>query len=347
MKHWFSVAVAMLYLALAQVAAAQEAPVNASEWSLYKARFLDRGGRIVDNGNGGISHSEGQGYGLLLSYLAGNRADFELIWRFTSSEMLLRDDGLAVWKWDPSATPHVTDANNATDGDLLIAYSLALAGAAWGNSTYIATATRMAQALLQKAVVVHGGRTLLMPGSTGFSARDRTDGPVINPSYWIFEAFPVMNALAPSPKWQDLSDDGIELLRSLAFGSARLPAEWVSVKRVPQPAAGFASEFSYNAIRIPLYVARAGLGDAAYLRHLMGAIAPSGRPMATINLATGQPMDVLSDNGYRIIVDLLDCVANGTKVPADVQAFQPELYYPSTLQLLSLAFLREEKPACL
>jgi endoglucanase len=179
MKHWFSVAVAMLYLALAQVAAAQEAPVNASEWSLYKARFLDRGGRIVDNGNGGISHSEGQGYGLLLSYLAGNRADFELIWRFTSSEMLLRDDGLAVWKWDPSATPHVTDANNATDGDLLIAYSLALAGAAWGNSTYIATATRMAQALLQKAVVVHGGRTLLMPGSTGFSARDRTDGPVL------------------------------------------------------------------------------------------------------------------------------------------------------------------------
>jgi endoglucanase len=347
MKQWFSVAVAMLYLALAQVAAAQEAPVSASEWSLYKARFLDRGGRIVDNGNGGISHSEGQGYGLLLSYLAGNRADFELIWRFTSSEMLLRDDGLAVWKWDPSATPHVTDANNATDGDLLIAYSLALAGAAWGNSTYIATATRMAQALLQKAVVVQGGRTLLMPGSTGFSARDRADGPVINPSYWIFEAFPVMNALAPSPKWQDLSDDGIELLRSLQFGSARLPAEWVSLKRVPQPAAGFAPEFSYNAIRIPLYVTRAGLGNASYLRHLMGAIAPSGRPMATVNLATGQPMDLLTDNGYRIIVNLLDCVANRTKVPADVQRFQPELYYPSTLQLLSLAFFREEQPACL
>jgi endoglucanase len=347
MKQWFSVAVAMLYLALAQVAAAQEAPVSASEWSLYKARFLDRGGRIVDNGNGGISHSEGQGYGLLLSYLAGNRADFELIWRFTSSEMLLRDDGLAVWKWDPSATPHVTDANNATDGDLLIAYSLALAGAAWGNSTYIAAATRMAQALLHKAVVVQGGRTLLMPGSTGFSARDRTDGPVINPSYWIFEAFPVMNALAPSPKWQDLSDDGIELLRSLQFGSARLPAEWVSLKRVPQPAAGFAPEFSYNAIRIPLYVTRAGLGNASYLRHLMGAIAPSGRPMATVNLATGQPMDLLTDNGYRIIVNLLDCVANRTKVPADVQRFQPELYYPSTLQLLSLAFLREEQPACL
>lgn len=120
-----------------------------------------------------------------------------------------------------------------------------------------------------------------------------------------------------------------------------------TAKTTMHPAAGFAPEFSYNAIRIPLYVARAGLGDAAYLRHLIGAIAPSGRPMATINLATGQPMDLLADNGYRIIVSLLDCVANGTKIPPDVQHFEPELYYPSTLQLLSLAFLREEQPACL
>lgn len=345
-KHLFFAAFA-LYIALAQVSAAQEPPVSASEWSLYKAHFLDRGGRIVDNGNGGISHSEGQGYGLLLSYLAGNRADFELIWHFTSSELLLRDDGLAVWKWDPKADPHVTDANNATDGDMLIAYSLALAGAAWDNPSYIATATRMAQVMLRQAVVTYGGRTLLMPGSTGFSAEDRPDGPVINPSYWIFEAFPVMNALAPSPKWQALSDEGVELLQSLEFGSARLPAEWVSLKRTPQPAAGFAPEFSYNSIRIPLYVARAGVGDATYLRHLMGTIAPAGRPMATINLTTGKPQEPLTDNGYRIIVNLLDCLANGAKVPADVQQFEPELYYPATLQLLSLAFLREERPACL
>ena len=33
-------------------------------WQGYKARFLAPEGRIVDNGNGGVSHSEGQGYGI-------------------------------------------------------------------------------------------------------------------------------------------------------------------------------------------------------------------------------------------------------------------------------------------
>ena len=38
---------------------------------------------------------------------------------------MLRDDGLAVWKWDPFAKQPVADPNNASDGDILIAYSKA------------------------------------------------------------------------------------------------------------------------------------------------------------------------------------------------------------------------------
>ncbi len=64
---------------------------------------------------------------MLLAYLAASPADFEQIWYFTRTELLLRDDGLAVWKWDPNVKPHVTDTNNASDGDMLIAYALALA----------------------------------------------------------------------------------------------------------------------------------------------------------------------------------------------------------------------------
>ena len=36
-------------------------------WAAYKTRFFQPEGRIVDTGNGGVSHSEGQGYGLLLA----------------------------------------------------------------------------------------------------------------------------------------------------------------------------------------------------------------------------------------------------------------------------------------
>ena len=37
------------------------------EWRAYLAKFVTPDGRVVDNANGGVSHSEGQGYGLLFA----------------------------------------------------------------------------------------------------------------------------------------------------------------------------------------------------------------------------------------------------------------------------------------
>lgn len=337
----------LLMLLPASLAHAVEPSIHEDEWAQYRSRFLDRGGRIIDNGNRGISHSEGQGYGMLLAFLADNRADFELIWRFTRNELLLRDDGLAAWKWDPAAQPHVTDVNSATDGDLLIAYALALAGSGWDNRDYVAAATRIAKSILRETVVRHAGKTILLPGASGFSSQDRDDGPVINPSYWIFEAFPVMNALVPSEAWGRLSTDGLQLMTQLQFGPAQLPAEWVSLRSAPRPAAGFERIFGYNSVRIPLYMARARVGDTAGLARLRAALAAEGRPMATVDLSTGRPLQPLTDRGYMIILSLLDCITDGTRVPETMQDFQPDLYFPATLQLLALSFLREEHAACL
>ncbi len=334
-------------LMVAQPAIAQRTALDPQAWTAYKAKFLDANGRIIDNGNSGISHSEGQGYGLLLAYLANNQADFEQIWYFTRTELLLRDDGLAVWKWDPAVTPHVTDTNNASDGDLLIAYSLALAGSAWSKKDYLQAAAHMAKAILSHVVIDAGGRTLLMPGVDGYNSPGRKDGPVVNPSYWIFEAIPVMALLAPSDRWQKLSDDGLALLRSAQFGPRRLPADWVSLKAKPAPADGFDAEFGYNAIRIPLYLARADIGDKTLLTRLQRGMTVEGDEPATIDLVTGKPKDLLSDPGYRIVNDVVACVVSGTKLPASVRQFAPSLYYPATLQLLSLAFVTEKHPECL
>jgi endo-1,4-beta-D-glucanase Y len=87
-------------------------------------------GRVVDNANGGISHSEGQGYAMLIAERLDDRPTFETIWRWTQSNLLVRGDGLAAWRWSPE-TPHVADHNNATDGDLLIAWALAQASDRW------------------------------------------------------------------------------------------------------------------------------------------------------------------------------------------------------------------------
>ncbi len=48
-----------------------------------------------------------------------------------------------AWKWDPKADPHIVDVNNASDGDILIAYALGLAGKAWGEPRYTEAATKM------------------------------------------------------------------------------------------------------------------------------------------------------------------------------------------------------------
>ncbi|CAN7201477.1 glycosyl hydrolase family 8 [Agrobacterium tumefaciens] len=330
----------------AGISAGRAASVSPEAWSAYKNAFLDPGGRIIDTGNGNISHSEGQGYGMWLAVLADNLADFELIWSFTRTELLVRDDGLSAWKWDPRTRPHVTDINNATDGDILIAYALALAAGQWNRQDYAEASAAIASAILKKTVVQRGGRTLLLPAASGFGEDDRGDGPVVNPSYLIFEAFPVLDLVAPSPLWKALADDGVAQVGAFAFSDRKLPADWVSVKTKPQPAAGFPPEFGYNAVRIPLYLSRAKMGAPELLARLKDGMTVESGAAGTFDLKSGAVKDVLSDAGYRVIPALAACVAGGPTIPAELKSFQPTLYYPSTLHLLALSFLARNNGEC-
>ena len=144
--------------------------VAAADWAAYRDRFVMADGRVVDDANGGISHSEGQGYGLLLAFSAGDRGAFERIFDFTRNQLLIRDDGLAAWKWDPNAKPHIVDVNNASDGDILIAYALGLAGKAWGEPRYTEAAAKLATAIGTNLFAEANGRVVLKPGVSGLRA---------------------------------------------------------------------------------------------------------------------------------------------------------------------------------
>src|SRR5699024_2190397 len=97
-------------------------------WALYQQWHIQPEGRVVDDGNDGISHSEGQGYAMLLAAKLNSSGIFARLWSWTRNNLLIRDDDLAAWRYDPAKQPAVTDINNATDGDLLIAHALALGG---------------------------------------------------------------------------------------------------------------------------------------------------------------------------------------------------------------------------
>jgi endo-1,4-beta-D-glucanase Y len=321
--------------------------IAAADWQAYKARFVDTSGRIIDDANGNISHSEGQGYGLLLSYLAGQPSDFDLIWSFTRTGLMLRDDGLAVWKWDPATKPHVTDANNATDGDLLIAYALALAGTAWSRPDLAKAAAGIADAVGKKTIEENQGRKLMMPAVTGFHGGDRPDAPVVNLSYWVFEAFPVLAKMAPETDWQRISDDGMALVAAGRLGPRKMPPDWLSLMARPKPAKGFPAEFGYNAVRIPLYLLRAGNRDPEMLNPFREGMMAADGSVELTDIATGEVRHTLSDPGYRIIPALISCVLDGTKLPENLRSFAPTLYYPSTLHLLGLSFANSEHPECM
>ena len=324
-------------LAMAWPATASEPLIRPAEWQAWREAFVAIDGRVVDTGNGGVSHSEGQGYGMLLAVLADQPGDFAAIWGFTRAELLIRDDGLAAWRWEPGATPPVTDLNAASDGDILIAYALDLAADAWGDPGHAEAAQDLATAIGNGLVADDGGRPILLPGPEGFSAADRPDGPVVNLSYWVFEAFPTLARLDPGADWPRIGAEGLRLVEETRLGARGLPPDWLSLPR-GRPAEGFPPEYGYNALRLPLYLVRAGLGSRALLDRL--------RAPPIVDLAGGEDT-VLEDAGYRAIPAIVACKLDGTPLPAELASFAPTDYYPSTLHLLVLAEARREMPQCL
>lgn len=313
---------------------------NPDAWRAYKARFVTESGRVVDTANGNISHSEGQGYGMLLAVAADDRAAFDAIWGWTRANLLVRDDELLAWRWEPNARPAVADMNDASDGDILVAWALTEAGEAWGGLPYRIAARRIAVEVGRKLVLPHTSYgPLLLPGVSGFAAEDRPDGPVVNLSYWVFPAFSRLSLVAPDVDWAGLSRNGLELVKQVHFGPANLPTEWTSLHdATPRPADGFPQRFSYNSIRIPLYIAWAGLGQRELYAPFVSIWQKNGRgAMPIIDAASGKPTDWLTEKGYTAIAALTSCAANDTPFSRDERSVHSnENYYAVTLNLLAL-----------
>ena len=318
-------------------------------WWLYKSMFVDNG-RVIDRSNGNISHSEGQGYGMLLAVAANDRESFDSIWNWTQRALYVRDDHLAAWKWDPDAATSVSDINNASDGDLLIAWALVRASKKWNVPGFVATARQIVEDLTDKAVVtdpVHG--TLLLPAVSGFAASDQADGPVVNLSYWVFPALEELSGISAKFPAEALIASGTKLLATARFGSSQMPADWISLKdRIPRPATRFAPNFGYDAVRTPLYAAWYGLDKSRLLSKVYDQWNKGSRnTVQVIELATAAPLVAMPDPGYQAVSELLTCSLGKPTDPQVITAFEPTEYYPSTLHLMSIVAISERYPQCL
>jgi endoglucanase len=315
-------------------------------WQVYKTRFISPSGRVTDNGNGGISHSEGQGYGMILAVAADDRATFDLLWRWTQAQ-LLRDDGLFAWKWDPNATPHVSDPNNATDGDLLIAWALAEAGEFWPGSPYRAEARQLSIAIARTSIAETPFGPALLPAVRGFGLGERPDGPVINLSYWVYPALWRLQSIAPDGPWSALAKSGLTIGAVSRFGEAEVPTDWISLGARPAPAEGFAPTFGYDAIRVPLYLAWGGLGSKANLFAYSDLWRDPADGLSRLDVVTGRPTEAFREKGYFAIAALVRCAMSGAKIPAELLGNDADAYYPTTLRGFVIIAARQRFPQCL
>lgn len=274
---------ALLLAALSLPAAAADCAWPA--WDAFRAALVSADGRVIDPSSPRrISTSEGQAYALFFALVADDRDGFARLLRWTENNLAGGDlrRHLPAWLWGRADDGQwqVLDANNASDADLWLAYSLLEAGRLWQRPDY----ARLGQDLLWRSAAqtlqpLPGLGLMLLPGDQGFVAEA---GWRLNPSYLPPQLLERFAAIAPV--WAELAGNARRLLRE---GSPHgLAPDWLLWRRAQGWAADpeHGREGDYDAIRVYLWVgmlAADAPGRAELQRHFA--------PMAALTAARGAP----------------------------------------------------------
>ena len=313
-------------------------------WEQYKTAFIQQDGRVIDREQNGISHSESQGYGLLLAVLHNDREMFERIRRWTEHNLQARKDGLLPWAWGKRHNGQwgIIDYNNATDGDLLVAFALIKGAAKWQMPEYHRQGLKLVEALRSQLTVSWQDRSYLLPAYYGF----QKDGQlVLNPSYQIFAAYRLFAKVDDRVFWDRIHRDSLALTAAATFGTMQLPADWVALNSTGVvPWEGGEPLFGYEAIRVLLYLTweRKPLFPAG-LQELFTVYQLQGRLPATINLLKQEFSAEEASAGFYAVCGRAAMKTGNSELgrqlwhkALDKAALEHDRYYSMSLLLLAL-----------
>lgn len=323
-----------------------ELPV--ADWNTFRHNCITAEGRVIDDGNGNITHSEGQGYGMLIAEAYADRATFDRIWAWTKKNLQTRpNDKLLSWLWKPNDTPEggaVADPNNASDGDLLVAWALARASKRWNEFSYEQASLQIIADLRRLDYHTFKEQLVLLPGTDGFV---KPEGIILNPSYYIFQAFRELGQVFPDPTWMALDESGQDLIRKARFGKWNLSPEWVMMPMEGDLSLpiGFPHDFGYNAVRIPLYIIWASPDNIELLQPFADFWKQSAgqETPATVNLDTNAPGPDPALPGMLAIAQLTLATVEKRKltVPDIPSVSADEVYYSACLKILVKMVIKE------
>lgn len=303
-----------------------------ADWQAWKAAYLTAEGRVVDHLQDHASHSEGQGYGMVLAVWFGDADAFTTMHDWAARFLAVRQDPLLAWRWLPDRTPHISDYSNATDGDIFYAWALLGAGRKFGKRVYVAQAARITRFLAASCVRPDprgGGRLLLLPGAERFADGDRV---TVNPSYYMPLAMRDLGAAAEVPEFLRCADHGEALLAEVA--AAGLVPDWIEVgPNGWRPAPDHSAHSGYDALRTALFLISSGQHQHPAVQRAATLYAASDTLIPTVADIAGRTILESSDlPGYAALASLVLC-ANGIQSRTVTTRFvPPQPYYPATLQ---------------
>jgi endo-1,4-beta-D-glucanase Y len=315
-----------------------QAAIGNEEWNQFKSAFIDNG-RVIDKGQNAISHTEGQGMGLLLAVQNNDPETFSQIWNWTQRNLQARDDKLFAWSWSPKVG--INDMNNASDGDLFIAWALSRAYTKWNEPRYLFAALQVSQSIREKLLRKTIKGTVLLPGAMGF---EKSEYLKLNLSYWVFPAINELAVLDPAPEWEELRVTGLKLIQEAQFGKWQLPSDWVNLEGEKlSPVDG--DQFGYDAVRIPLYLIwgqQASPSSIKPFQNFWGSF--NGKPLlpAWVNVNTGETATYNASVGFQSVAAMTLAYPNidSTQLPS----FDPNQgYYSSMLSLFTKMALEDLK----
>ena len=319
-------------------------------WDAFKAQFINEGGRVVsDDDGGGQTYSEGQSYALFFALVANDRPMFEKLLRWTENNLCEGDmtARLPAWLWGrrPDGTWGVIDSNAASDADLWIAYALGEAGRLWNERSYRALSALLAARVLREETAdIPGLGPTLLPAPKGFvqpNGRWR-----LNPSYMPMHLMHWLAASDYDPQWKKLVDSSLKVIR----GSS--PKGFTPDWTVYDAKQGFLvdtegkekGQGTYNAIRVYLW---AGVmhADAPGRKALLDTLAPMARyvreqgyPPESIDILTGQASGPAPSGFSAAMLPFLramgdDKALQSQRMRLEARPLRPKAYYEQVLAL--------------
>ncbi|MBR9762624.1 MAG: glycosyl hydrolase family 5 [Rhodobacteraceae bacterium] len=318
-------------------------------WLAWRTANLDATGRVIDQFQRNASHSEGQGYGMLLAASLGDQRSFERMETWTRLNLAIRPDNLMAWRWFPDDTVRVPDLNNASDGDLFRAWALLRAAERFGMPEYRETAGLIVADLVEHCIASHPGGAgfdpLLIPAAEGF---ETPEGFIYNPSYAMPLAMTELASAFAAPLLAQAARGAVELARALARDG--VVPDWVEITAAgPRAAEGFSFDAGYEAMRLPLYLIWSGLTDHPAIHRYADAQKrlPQGEVATIIARQSGQPLSTSRDPGYKALSALVTCTSE-RRIGSEIPPFSSSSpYYPATLQLFAMIAQIEASPMCI